>query len=130
MRKTITLATAAGLAVALAACGGGGETAEPTSPATGGTTSAPAAAKTLEGQTVEVAAKWTGAEQENFQKVLDAFTAKTGAKVTYSSTGEDTGAYLGPRIQGGSPPDVAILPQPGLVQQYADDDALKALTPR
>ncbi|GIH90013.1 ABC transporter substrate-binding protein [Planobispora siamensis] len=129
MRKTMTIVTTAGLAIALAACGGGGETASPSPGAASGTTSAPAAAKTLEGQTVEVAAKWTGAEQENFQKVLDAFTAKTGAKVTYSSTGEDTGAYLGPRIQGGSPPDVAILPQPGLVQQYADQDALKPLTP-
>ncbi|MDF2708626.1 MAG: extracellular solute-binding protein, partial [Nonomuraea muscovyensis] len=48
--------------------------------------------------------------------------------VTYASTGEDTGAYLGPRIQGGSPPDVAILPQPGLVQQYAEQNALKPLT--
>ena len=77
--------------------------------------------------TIEVAAKWTGEEQANFQKVLDAFEEKTGAKVTYASTGEDTGAYLGPRIQGGNPPDVAILPQPGLVAQYAEQNALKPL---
>ncbi|MBG0813069.1 ABC transporter substrate-binding protein [Planomonospora sp. ID82291] len=132
MRKTMITATTAGLALALAACGGGstGTTGTTTAPAaSGGASSAPAAAKTLEGVTIEVAAKWTGPEQENFQKVLDAFQAKTGAKVTYSSTGEDTGAYLGPRIQGGSPPDVAILPQPGLVQQYADAKSLKPLAP-
>ncbi|WP_067174353.1 ABC transporter substrate-binding protein [Microtetraspora niveoalba] len=90
--------------------------------------SAPAEAKPLAGVTVEIAAKWTGDEQASFEKVLKAFEEKTGAKVTYASTGEDTGAYLGPRIQGGNPPDVAILPQPGLVQQYADQKALKPLS--
>ncbi|MFD0665737.1 ABC transporter substrate-binding protein [Thermocatellispora tengchongensis] len=78
--------------------------------------------------TIEVAAKWTGEEQANFQKVLQAFQDKTGAKVTYASTGEDTGAYLGPRIEGGNPPDIAMLPQPGLLQQYAEEKALKPLS--
>ncbi|TDC05292.1 carbohydrate ABC transporter substrate-binding protein [Nonomuraea longispora] len=123
MRRSRAAAILAGLAVAVAACGNAPTTTEPT--ASG---SAPAGGdKTLEGVTLEVAAKWTGAEQKNFEQVLKAFTDKTGAKVTYASTGEDTGAYLGPRIQGGNPPDVAILPQPGLVQQYADQDALKPL---
>ncbi|GAA4060602.1 ABC transporter substrate-binding protein [Nonomuraea soli] len=121
MRKALT---AAGLAIALAACGNA-PTTTPTQ--AGGSPSAAAGGKTLEGVKIEVAAKWTGEEQKNFEQVLKAFTDKTGAQVTYASTGEDTGAYLGPRIQGGSPPDVAILPQPGLVQQYADQDALKPL---
>jgi alpha-glucoside transport system substrate-binding protein len=125
MRKTKALAVLAGLSLAAAACGGG-ETAE-TTPATGDTSSAPAA-KTLEGVSIEVAAKWTGEEQANFEAVLKAFQDKTGAKVTYASTGEDTGAYLGPRIQGGNPPDIAMLPQPGLLQQYAEEKALKPLS--
>lgn len=127
MRKGRATAILAGLALAVTACGGNAPTTS--QPAE----SAPAAsesggAKTLEGVTLEVAAKWTGEEQKNFEQVLKAFSDKTGAKVTYASTGEDTGAYLGPRIQGGSPPDVAILPQPGLVQQYAEQKALKPLT--
>jgi len=116
--------TVAVLALAAAACGGN-TTPEPAQSG-GGTT---AAAKPLDGVKIEVAAKWTGEEQANFEKVLKAFQAKTGATVTYASTGEDTGAYLGPRIEGGNPPDVAILPQPGLVQQYADQKALKPLSP-
>lgn len=125
MRKGRAAAILAGLALAVAACGNAPTTSQPSD--------APAAtedggAKTLEGVTLEVAAKWTGEEQKNFEQVLKAFSDKTGAKVTYASTGEDTGAYLGPRIQGGSPPDVAILPQPGLVQQYAQQGALKPLT--
>ncbi|MCW2882936.1 MAG: extracellular solute-binding protein family 1 [Sphaerisporangium sp.] len=117
-----TTAVVAGLMLAAAACGGqSGDT----KPSASG--SAPAA-KPLAGTTIEIAAKWTGEEQKSFQKVLDAFQEKSGAKVTYASTGEDTGAYLGPRIQGGNPPDVAVLPQPGLVQQYADQNALKPLS--
>ncbi|MCG5215959.1 ABC transporter substrate-binding protein [Streptosporangium sp. KLBMP 9127] len=124
MRKAKALAVVAGLSIVTAACGGA-DPAEP-APAANGASSAPAA-KTLEGVTLEVAAKWTGEEQTNFEAVLKAFQDKTGAKVTYASTGEDTGAYLGPRIQGGNPPDIAILPQPGLVQQYAEQKALKPL---
>ncbi|RCG30920.1 carbohydrate ABC transporter substrate-binding protein [Sphaerisporangium album] len=122
-----TTAVVAGLMLAAAACGGQSNDTGSSPSASAGGSSAPAA-KPLEGTTLEVAAKWTGDEQKNFQKVLDAFQEKTGAKVTYASTGEDTGAYLGPRIQGGNPPDVAILPQPGLVQQYADQNALKPLS--
>ncbi|MGP3954513.1 ABC transporter substrate-binding protein [Nonomuraea sp. 3N208] len=125
MRKARAAAILAGLALAVAACGNAPTTTQPTAsesaPATAG-------AKTLQGVKLEVAAKWTGAEQKNFEQVLKAFSDKTGAEVTYASTGEDTGAFLGPRIQAGSPPDVAILPQPGLVQQYVDQKALKPLT--
>ncbi|MER7502255.1 ABC transporter substrate-binding protein [Nonomuraea pusilla] len=128
MRKMRAAAMLAGLAVAVAACGNAPSTTQPT--ASGAPSqSAGGGGKTLEGVKLEVAAKWTGEEQKNFEQVLKAFTEKTGAQVTYASTGEDTGAYLGPRIQGGSPPDVAILPQPGLVQQYAKQNALKPLTP-
>ncbi|WP_336208412.1 ABC transporter substrate-binding protein [Nonomuraea sp. LPB2021202275-12-8] len=125
MRKGRAAAILAGLAVAVTACGGNAPT---TTQPTASASPTEAGTKSLEGVTLEVAAKWTGEEQKNFEQVLKAFSDKTGAKVTYASTGEDTGAYLGPRIQGGSPPDVAILPQPGLVQQYADQKALKPLT--
>ncbi|KAB8197287.1 extracellular solute-binding protein [Nonomuraea phyllanthi] len=126
MRKARAAVVLAGLAVAVAACGNAPTT---TTPTESGSASAPAeGAKTLQGVKIEVAAKWTGDEQKNFEQVLKAFSDKTGAEVTYASTGEDTGAYLGPRIQGNNPPDVAILPQPGLVQQYAEQSALKPLT--
>ncbi|GLW05142.1 sugar ABC transporter substrate-binding protein [Microtetraspora sp. NBRC 13810] len=125
MRKARVLAVVAGLALAATACGGGETSTTPT----GAANSAAAGPKPLDGVKIELAAKWTGEEQANFEKVLKAFQEKTGATVTYASTGEDTGAYLGPRIQGGTPPDIAILPQPGLVQQYAAQKALKPLAP-
>ncbi|MER7127363.1 ABC transporter substrate-binding protein [Streptosporangium saharense] len=128
MRKTIATVTLTGLALALAACGSGSSQDTATTPSQN-TSPAGGGAKPLQGEKIEVAAVWTGAEQSNFEKVLQAFEEKTGADVTFASTGDNIGAYLGPRVQGGSPPDVAILPQPGLAKQYAQQNALKPLTP-
>jgi ABC-type glycerol-3-phosphate transport system substrate-binding protein len=116
-----TAALTAGLLVTASACGGGGSKKTTSGSSAGG--------QELKGVTVEVAAKWTGPEQANFQKVLSAFEKQSGAKVNYASTGENTDAYLGPRIQAHQPPDIAILPQPGLLQQYAKKGQLKALSP-
>ncbi|MFB4320293.1 ABC transporter substrate-binding protein [Actinomadura sp. 21ATH] len=115
-RRVLSTAVAAGLLVTAAGCGGddgGGE--------------APAGGGALKGTTVEVAAKWTGPEEKNFREVLKAFEKKTGATVKYASTGENTDAFLGPRLQANQPPDVAILPQPGLMRQYAEKGSLKPL---
>lgn len=118
-RRVTGAAVAAGLLLsAAAACGGDDKDGDGSSPSGGGE---------LKGTTIEVAAKWTGPEEANFRKVLQAFEKKTGAKVNYASTGENTDAYLGPRIEAKNPPDVAILPQPGLMQQYAGKGALKPL---
>jgi ABC-type glycerol-3-phosphate transport system substrate-binding protein len=113
-------AVTAGLLVSAAACGGSGDSKS--------SSSASAGAQELKGVTIEVAAKWTGPEQANFEKVLSAFEKMTGAKVNYASTGENTDAYLGPRLQAKQPPDIAILPQPGLVAQYAAKGELKPLS--
>jgi len=130
-RTTIVLLLAALLLVVVGCSGGttttttaaGGETTASTAPETS-TTSAP----DLSGQTMEVAAVWSGAEQDNFQKVIDAFQEQTGVKVTYTSTGDQIATILGTRLQGGSPPDVAVLPQPGLMYSLADQGALQPLT--
>ncbi len=90
--------------------------------------SAPVTGHDLLGQTVEVAATWSGAEQQNFQAVLDAFHAHTGATVRYTSGGNDLAVLLNSRLAGGSPPDVALIPQPGVVAQLAARGALKPLT--
>lgn len=76
------------------------------------------------GDPVSVAAVWTGGEQESFEAVLEAFTEETGIEASYNSTGDDVGAYLGTQIEGGSPPDVAMLPQPGLLRDLAAEGSL------
>jgi alpha-glucoside transport system substrate-binding protein len=96
----------------------------------GGTAGLPTAGAEadLSGETVEVAATWTGTEQANFQAVLDAFAKRTGAKVTYTSGGDDLPVLLNSRFAGGSPPDVALLAQPGVVGSLARKGQLKRLT--
>jgi len=74
---------------------------------------------------ITVAAVWTGSEQKSFKAVLDAFTEATGIETTYKSTGDDVGAYLGTQIEGGNPPDVAMLPQPGLLKDLAEEGSLQ-----
>jgi alpha-glucoside transport system substrate-binding protein len=82
----------------------------------------------LQGTTVEVVAVWQGAEAAAFQRVLDGFEEQTGARVRYTSTeGEDIAAVLDRRLAAGDPPDVAILPQPGLLAAYAERGAVLPL---
>src|SRR5690554_3861355 len=71
------------------------------------------------GTTLEVAAAWSGAEQTNFEAVLDEFESRTGATVNYTSFGDNAATTLGTQIEGGNPPNVAMLAQPALMQSMA-----------
>jgi ABC-type glycerol-3-phosphate transport system substrate-binding protein len=82
----------------------------------------------LTGQTIEVAATWSGTEQENFQAVLNEFAKRTKATVKYTTGGNDLPVLLNSRVAGGSPPDVALIAQPGVVAEFAKRGALKPLT--
>ncbi|MEU9381523.1 ABC transporter substrate-binding protein [Streptomyces sp. NPDC048279] len=84
--------------------------------------------KGLSGQTVTVAGVWSGTEQENFQKVLDAFSAKTGAKTQFVSTGDNVSTVVGSKIEGGNAPDVVMVPQVGVLQQFAKQGWLTPLS--
>ncbi|MER8005811.1 MULTISPECIES: ABC transporter substrate-binding protein [unclassified Streptomyces] len=116
------LATA--LTLALAGCGGSDNKSSG-----GGSSESSSGLKLpkLNGQTLEVAAVWTGAEQANFMKVMDEFKKRTGAKINFVPTGNNTSTFLGTKIQGGKPPDVAFLPQVGVLHQFADKGWLKPL---
>lgn len=83
----------------------------------------------LHGQTIEVMATWTGDEQKQFQHVLDLFQRKTGATVKYTGAGDELPTVLQTRVQGGTPPNVAIVAQPGLIDQLAKTHALTPLRP-
>ena len=117
MKRTARLLPAVfALALVAAACGGDDDE--------GGGAASPSAAN-LQGQTIEVAAVWTGAERDNFTKVLDEFSKQTGAKVTYTPTGDNVSTFIGSKIEGGAPPDVAVLPQQGVLVQLVGDGSLK-----
>jgi alpha-glucoside transport system substrate-binding protein len=87
--------------------------------AVAGCTDAADPASALQGQRVEVLATWSGTEQERFTRVLDAFERRTGATVSYVSAGDRLPDLLRERLAAGDPPDVAFLPQPGLLRELA-----------
>ncbi|AZN30204.1 carbohydrate ABC transporter substrate-binding protein [Flaviflexus salsibiostraticola] len=82
----------------------------------------------LSGQTLDVASDWSGAEQENFEEVLAFFEQETGATVTYQSLGNNVSTALGTQIEGGGAPDIALVPQPGLVDQLVESGDIVPLT--
>ncbi len=129
-RRTVVAALAtAALALTAAGCGGGDD--DKGDPGGGGSSSGASGSVSLpdlKGQKLEVAAVWTGPEQKNFQKVLDEFTKRTGAEVGFVPTGDNVSTFLGTKIEGGRPPDVAFLPQVGVLRQFAQKGWLKPLS--
>ncbi|KNB49313.1 ABC transporter substrate-binding protein [Streptomyces caatingaensis] len=81
----------------------------------------------LNGQKIKVTAVWTGTEQKNFTEVLDEFSKRTGAEVAFVPSGDDMSSFVGSKITGGDPPDVAMLPQPGVLREFAGKGWLKPL---
>lgn len=72
-------------------------------------------------------AVWTGEEQANFERVLRRFQAGTGARVRFTSTGRNIGTVLTSRIEAGDAPDVAVLPQPGLLEELVRRRAVRPI---
>jgi alpha-glucoside transport system substrate-binding protein len=74
----------------------------------------------LHGERVEILAVWEDVEAARFRRVLRRFEQQTGASVQYTSTdGDDASAVLDRRLGSGRPPDLAVLPQPGVVARFA-----------
>jgi alpha-glucoside transport system substrate-binding protein len=79
------------------------------------------------GGTVSVLATWGGGEQDSFMAMVKPFEDATGVTVQYEGT-RDINAVLTSRVQGGNPPDLAGLPGPGQMAQFATQGKLVDLT--
>ncbi|MBI5029362.1 MAG: carbohydrate ABC transporter substrate-binding protein [Chloroflexi bacterium] len=154
MRKLVFLVTTILVLGLLAACGAPAMTPAPTVgvPVTGptevptamATTAAPTTAATRApsgalrtpeeaalaaaggqkiGGTVTVLATWGGSEQDTFMAMIKPFQDATGTQVQYTGT-RDLNAVLTTRVQGGNPPDLAGLPGPGQMTQFAQQGKL------
>ena len=130
-RRWSMLAVLLTLSLTAAACGGddGGGGAQPTGAADTGTgePTGPDTGGGGDGGTVEVVAKWTGTEAEAAQTVFAAFTEETGIAVNFQGLGDDLPTILSTRVEGGDPPAVAVLPQPGLMSDLHGRGVLKPL---
>jgi alpha-glucoside transport system substrate-binding protein len=102
------------LAFAAAGCGGGSD-------------SGAQGDENLTGS-LSVMATWTGAEQESFQAVIDGFNELyPNVTVKYTSGGDNLAPLLSTAVQGGNPPDIAAIAQPGLMAQFADQGAIQSI---
>ncbi len=136
-RAALALAVTGALALTAAGCGDSGKDSDGKD---GGNSGKPAPGTSdvithtvqlpkLNGQKLKVTAVWTGAEQKSFTKVLDEFAKRTGAEVSFVPSGDDMSAFIGSKVAGGDPPDVAMLQQPGVLREFAKKGWLKPLGP-
>ena len=71
---------------------------------------------------------WTGQEARSFRAVLDGFTQDNpDVSIQYSPVGDQIPTVLSTAVEGGNPPDLAAVPQPGLVRDFVERDALQPL---
>lgn len=81
----------------------------------------------LSGQTVTVAGPWLAPENAIFNAIVSHFEAATGADVQYSGS-DSFEQQIRIDLQAGSPPNLAIFPQPGLAADMASQDLLAPLS--
>src|SRR4029078_11384783 len=110
------LAPAVAGALVLAACSsGGGSGNTPQVQRTGACAPYPPYAGHA-GTTVSMFASIISPESDSLQKSWAEFTQCTGIKIAYEGS-NDFESQLNVRVAGGTAPDIAIIPQPGLLQR-------------
>ena len=78
-------------------------------------------------QQVTIAVVWSGNELDAFKAVVAPFEAETGIDVVIDEVGRDLPTVLPVRVAAGNPPDLAALPNPGQMKEFAEQGALVAL---
>lgn len=136
-RWQMSAAGVAALSLGVAACGGSSHGTSSSATNAGGGTSA-AAGATLTGECAPYSAyaghsgsKVTmfgsilSPESDSLNKSWAQFQQCTGITIQYTGS-NDFESQLPVQVQGGSPPDLAIIPQPGLLAQMVATGAVKA----
>ncbi|MFB2531755.1 ABC transporter substrate-binding protein [Paracoccus sp. p4-l81] len=83
-------------------------------------------ANDLKGQTVTIMGPWLGPDKDLFESVIAYFEAATGATVNYSGS-DSFEQQIVIDSEGGSAPDLAVFPQPGLAADLAKKGYLRPL---
>jgi alpha-glucoside transport system substrate-binding protein len=99
------------------------------SSSTGSTASSSSSSSSAKiGGSVTLWAEWTAQEQQDFLAALAPFEAETGITVNYQGKGNNMDTALTAAVSGGSPPDVALVPDPGTLDSLAKAGSIKDLT--
>jgi maltose-binding protein MalE len=71
---------------------------------------------------------WVATEQASIQAVLDGFKETCpDVTVKYNPAGDNVPTVLGTAVEGGRPPDLATIAQPGLIEEFQKKGAIKPL---
>ena len=77
---------------------------------------------------ISIMAIWAGTEQESFEAVMAGFEeAYPNVDASYTSGGDNLGPLLSTAIEGGNPPDIAAVGQPGLMADFAEQGAIQPI---
>jgi alpha-glucoside transport system substrate-binding protein len=119
-RRFVYFALAALLALLAAACGGGSSESSGTGTAGGGN-------QDVSGS-ISLMGIWVGTEQQSIQAVLDGFQEQyPNVDVKYNAAGDNIVTVLATAVQGGNPPDLATIAQPGTIAEYANAGELQPI---
>ena len=80
----------------------------------------------LSGQTLTITGPWTGGDKDLVESVLEYFRQATGATVNYSGS-ESFEQDIVIAAKAGTPPNIAVFPQPGLASDMAKQGYLTPL---
>ncbi len=127
-RRTAAVVGGVAAALLLAACGS--STTSSTSSSASASNADPACAPyaaygSHTGTTVSVFTSILPPEQQKFETAWSQFEKCTGITVKYEGSNQFE-AQLPTRVAGGNAPDIAFIPQPGLLQQMVKTGAVKA----
>ncbi|MGW5668685.1 ABC transporter substrate-binding protein [Micromonospora sp. NPDC003776] len=121
-RQALAIAGVLGLALGVTACGTGNDKKS-------GKASSPECAayekyQGHDGKKVTIYSSIRDIEADRLAQSWKQFEDCTGIKIDHEGSGEFE-AQLGVRVDGGNAPDLAFIPQPGLLKRFADAGKLK-----
>jgi alpha-glucoside transport system substrate-binding protein len=109
------------LVLVTAACGGGGGGETGAAGTTGGGAECGSGSISLMGI-------WVATEQQSIQAVLDGFKETCpDVTVKYNPAGDNIVTVLATAVQGGNPPDLATIAQPGTIKEYAERNEIQPI---
>ncbi|WP_336646418.1 ABC transporter substrate-binding protein [Microbacterium sp. USHLN186] len=78
----------------------------------------------VKGKTVRISGGITGSEADDLNKSFEAFEKDTGIKVEYTGDKSFEGNIV-TKVTGGDAPDIAVVPQPGLLKTLVETGKVK-----
>ncbi|MCK9170785.1 MAG: extracellular solute-binding protein, partial [Treponema sp.] len=84
-------------------------------------------AKKTEDKTIRIFGAFRGEEAARFDEIVKIFNEKTGYNAVYEGSPEFETQIL-VQAEAGTPPDIAALPQPGMMKNFARRGFIKPLS--